>query len=226
MPLGEDWPRGAIFDCDGLLVDTQRCWEAAYRAAVDEAGAVLGAERFVSLCEALNGASVGLAAELLSDALGREVSAEFLRGALADAVAAEPLRPLPGAARLLTALDGKLPLAVASNAPAAVVDATLRGAGLRHCFSHVVSAEQVAAPKPDPAVYLEACHRLSIEPATAVAFEDSAMGAAAARAAGLFLIGVPSERIAGVEAEIEAASLWDQKILDLLGLGQVSATGG
>ncbi len=208
--------RGAIFDCDGLLVDTQHCWEAAYRAAVDGSGVTVGAERFGALCESLNGASVGIAAERLSRGLGRKIPAAFLQRALEEAIAAAPLRPMAGAARLLAALEGWLPLAVASNAPAAVVDAALRSAGLRDHFSDVVSAEQVAAPKPDPAVYLEACRRLAVEPATAVAFEDSPLGATAARAAGLFLVAVPSEQ-SDFDADVQATSLEDAKILEALG---------
>lgn len=213
---------GAIFDCDGLLVDTRHCWEAAYRAAVVEAGVALSDERFASFCESLNGASVGIAAQRLSGALGREVSEAFLGGALEEAIAQGPLCPLPGVEALLAALSGRLPLAVASNAPAAVVEAALHGAGLRDRFAHVVSAEQVEAPKPDPAVYLEACRRLAIEPAGAVAFEDSAMGATAARAAGLFLVAVPSDGT-DFEAEIKAPSLWDGRIRDALGLDEASA---
>jgi len=214
----DDRPRGAIFDCDGLLVDTRGCWAAAYRAAAEKAGAALRPDRLDSLCESLNGASVGIAAERLSRALGRKISAEFMRGTLIEAVGAEPLRPLPGAERLLAALEGHLPLAVASNAPVAVVELSLRAAGLCHHFAHVVSAEEVAAPKPDPGVYLEACRRLSIEPAEAVAFEDSPLGAAAVRAAGIFLVGVPFERTADFEAEVMVSSLWDPEVLAVLGL--------
>jgi HAD superfamily hydrolase (TIGR01509 family) len=218
-------PQGAIFDCDGLLVDTRRCWATAYRAAAEEAGAALRPDRLDSLCESLNGASVGIAAERLGRALGRKISAEFMRGTLIEAVGTEPLRPLPGAERLLAALEGRLPLAVASNAPVAVVEMSLQAAGLDHYFGHVVSAEEVAAPKPDPGVYLEACRRLSIEPAEAVAFEDSPLGAAAVRAAGIFLVAIPVERTAGFEAEVMVSSLWDPKVLAVLGLDRPTNPG-
>lgn len=209
--------RGAIFDCDGLLVDTRHCWEAAYRAAVAEAGVTLSEERFATLCESLNGASVGIATERLGAALGREVSAAFLGGALEEAITEGPLCPLAGVERLLGELSGKLPLAVASNAPAVVVEAALHGAGLRDHFTHVVTAEQVPAPKPDPAVYREACRRLRVDPVAAVGFEDSPLGAAAARGAGLFLIGVPSEG-SMFDADITATSISDARILEALGL--------
>ena len=112
-----------------------------------------------------------------------------------------------------------MPMAVASNGPRSVVDAILEAAELRDFFSHVISAEEVRAPKPDPAVYLEACRRLSIEPTAAVAFEDSLMGAAAARAAGIFLMAVPSEPC----FELEVKSLGDDRIIDVLGVSGLSA---
>jgi HAD superfamily hydrolase (TIGR01509 family) len=215
-PVGRR-PQGAVFDCDGLLVDTRHCWEAAYRVALAEAGADVSPARFATLCRWLSGASVDLAAEGLSTVLGRDISADLLRDALAKAVARQSLMPMPGAEQLLAVLRGTLPLAVASNAPRPVLDQVLSRAGLRDPFSDLVSADEVAAPKPDPAVYLEACRRLSIDPRRAVALEDSPLGAAAARAAGLFLIAVPSERDAEFDADIVATTLGDPKILAALG---------
>ena len=207
---------GAIFDLDGTLVDTQCCWESAYRAAVRHTGVELAAESWAHLLASLNGASVEIAARRLSAALGCTIAAEFLQLSLAEAVADESLRPMPGAERLLSLLEDRMPLAVASNGPAAVVDAVLQKTELRDFFSHIVSAEEVAAPKPDPSVYLEACRRLALDPADAVAFEDSPMGAAAVRAAGIFLVRVPS----GVSRELEANGLDDQRLIEeLIGTG-------
>jgi beta-phosphoglucomutase-like phosphatase (HAD superfamily) len=72
----------------------------------------------------------------------------------------------------------------------------------------------VAAPKPAPDPYLEACRRLGVEPGPAVvALEDSPTGVAAAKAAGLTVIGVPSiEGIALDEAHHLAESLLDEVV--------------
>lgn len=210
---------GAIFDCDGTLVDTRRCWEFAYRAAIGQAGAKPSVDGWVRLLASLNGASVEIAAERLSAGLGCSISVDFLHLALAEAVAAESLRPMPGAGRLLSLLQGRMPLAVASNGPGAMVDAVLRATELRDFFSHIVSAEEVDAPKPDPGVYLEACRRLSVDPPNVVAFEDSPMGAAAVRAAGIFLVRIPSD--AG--CELEASSLGDDRIIEALGVAGLTS---
>lgn len=208
-------PRAAVFDCDGLLVDTRACWSEAYLAAAAEAGASLSADGLERLSGALDGASVELAAAELSRALGAEIPAAAIHRALREEVEAQPHEPLPGARALLASLERRLPLAVASNGPADVVDAILRRAGLRHFFGQVVTAEEVAAPKPDPAVYLEACRRLAVEPGAAVAFEDSALGAASARAAGLFVVGVPSGPDP-FDADRTAAGLSDPELLECL----------
>ncbi len=83
--------------------------------------------------------------------------------------------------------------------------------GFADRFDVVLSAHEVAAPKPAPDPYLEACRRLGVEPGPAViALEDSPTGVAAARAAGLTVIGVPSlEGIELAEAHHVAASLLD-----------------
>ena len=65
-------------------------------------------------------------------------------------------------------------------------------------------------------MYLAACEALGVAPADAVAFEDSPPGAAAARAAGMFVIAVPSEGIHELEADLVLGSLLD---LDLAVLG-------
>ena len=108
---------------------------------------------------------------------------------------------------------------MASNSPHALVDASLRSAGLTGAFGAVVSAQDVDHGKPAPDVYLEACRRLDADPAGSVAFEDSPTGVAAARAAGLHVIGVPS--LAGVElpaAHAVASSLRTSSVYAAVGL--------
>jgi beta-phosphoglucomutase-like phosphatase (HAD superfamily) len=87
-------------------------------------------------------------------------------------------------------------------------------------FDVVVSAHEVAAPKPAPDPYLEACRRLGGEAGpSVVALEDSLAGVAAARAAGLTVIGIPSlEGLELVEAHEIAESLLDAVVARRLAL--------
>jgi HAD superfamily hydrolase (TIGR01509 family) len=99
----------------------------------------------------------------------------------------------PGAVELVTALaDRGTPIGVASNSPRAIVDRALDFSILDVPFGVVLGGDEVDNPKPAPDLYLAACRGLGADPARAVALEDSPPGVAAAKAAGLTVIGVPS----------------------------------
>ena len=118
-----------------------------------------------------------------------------------------------GARELLHALRERgTPIGLVSNSPLAFVRRSLEIVGFEDRFDVVVSAHETAAPKPAPDPYLEACRRLGVEPGPAVvALEDSPTGVAAARAAGLTVIGIPSvEGVALEEAHHIAESLLDE----------------
>ena len=115
--------------------------------------------------------------------------------------------PMPGVVALLDALEGVVPLAVASNNAEPIVRAALDAVGLAARFSAVVCAGGPYAGKPAPDVYLAAAAAIGADPARSVAFEDSATGATAAQAAGCFTIGVPSFAGTALPAHATYASL-------------------
>jgi HAD superfamily hydrolase (TIGR01509 family) len=203
-----------VFDCDGLMIDSAVCWHRAY----EKVAAELGRSLSVIDLAPLTGASVARAARHLGRELNTRVDEERLRRALGDTFAAHPPGPLPGVHALVAALGARIPLAVASNAPRDLVITVLDGLEIRAAFDAVVSAEETAADKPAPDVYLEACRRLGVAPSDAIAFEDSPVGADAARAAGLVVVGVPSRRDMRIDADLKVSSLRDQRLLEYLGL--------
>jgi uncharacterized protein len=192
-------PRAAVFDLDGLLVDTHACWQAAFAAADD------GAERALPA-----GLSVADAASELG-----VPAAEVERLLLEQAQLLEP-GPMPGGPELLALLRRWLPLAVASNGPRSVVEHLLVRLELLPFFDAVVTADDVAAAKPAPDVYLEACRRLGVEASEVVAFEDSPIGVEAARAAGTFVIGVPADGDGLPEAHLVVRGLDDSGIVSAM----------
>jgi HAD superfamily hydrolase (TIGR01509 family) len=129
--------------------------------------------------------------------------------------------PMPGAAELVRELRGRgVPVAVASNTPGRLVRAALAAADVAQLFEVVVTADGVAEPKPSPDVYLRACELLGASPAAAIGLEDSPTGVAAARAAGMYVIGVPS--FPGVlldEADLVAPTLEHEAVRRALGVG-------
>ena len=82
----------------------------------------------------------------------------------------------------------------------------------------VLGGDEVANPKPAPDIYAAACERLGASPARAVALEDSPTGVAAAMAAGMYVIGVPSLRGVVLRAHLTASSLSEPSVRQALGL--------
>jgi HAD superfamily hydrolase (TIGR01509 family) len=104
-------------------------------------------------------------------------------------------------------LDGHsgTPMAVASNAEPANVEFILKQACLAGYFRAIVDGHQVERPKPYPDVYLRAANLIGIAPADCIVFEDSLMGAKAARAAGMRVVGVTTthSKLPGADLLIE-----------------------
>lgn len=189
-----------IFDLDGVLVDTEPGWRRAETELLRRHGdAYTEADAAASL-----GAPVDVVVARYADRLrlsgGDRVR---LRGELMELARAEyglsvPVRP--GAIELLVALHGQIPLGVASNTPRELVVRALNASGLAGYFDVVVTAEDVAHPKPAPDIYLAACQRLDVEPSEAIALEDSAPGIEAGRQAGLTVVAIPPDDRVDVSA--------------------------
>jgi HAD superfamily hydrolase (TIGR01509 family) len=202
-----------VFDCDGVLLDTARTWRRAYEAALRARERRISASQLV----ALNGASVSRAAAELG------LPADELGATLVQTLASEPLIVMPGVRKLLRRLHGDFPIAVATNSPRALVESALDRAGLVVYLDAIVSAE-TSRDKPAPDVYLEACRALSVAPREAVAVEDSPVGVSAARAAGLTVVYVPSNRHAAAIADLVVPDLRDRRLLNLFANGPPTAS--
>jgi HAD superfamily hydrolase (TIGR01509 family) len=203
---------GIVFDNDGLLLDTEPCWTRAQERVFERHGRTFDLEAK----RALVGTAPVTAAPALERLLelpgqGAEVSAEMYDLAM-DEISAGA-EPRPGALELLNALGGRWPLAVASNAPRRHLLAGLTRVGLLDAFEVKLGVEDVRLPKPAPDLYLRACELLDVAPERSVALEDSPPGVAAARAARLFVIGVPSVPGVVLEADRVFDSLADPLVL-------------
>ena len=206
-------PTAVVFDNDGLLLDTESVWTRAEQDLFERRG--------MEFTPADKRELVGTSAEIAGGVLERRLAepgrAAELIEELNELVVAElehGVEAMVGARELLHALRERgTPIGLVSNSPLAFVRRSLEIAGFEDRFDVVVSAHEVAAPKPAPDPYLEACRRLGVEAGPAVVLEDSPTGVAAARAAGLTVIGIPS--VAGValeEAHLIAASLEDEVV--------------
>ena len=189
---------GIVFDNDGLLLDTEPCWTRAQEQVFARHGRVFD----LDAKQALVGTAPETATRVLERLLpgnGAQASAEMYDLAV-DEIAAGA-EPRPGALELVQALRGRWPLGIASNAPRRHLLTGLGRVGVKDAFDVVIAVDDVGVPKPAPDLYLRVCELLGINPQRSVALEDSPPGVAAARAAGLIVIGVPS--ISGVELDAD-----------------------
>lgn len=203
-------PSAAVFDCDGLLLDTEPLWTIGEERLFRRYGRVFTPDAKRALLGKSGPSAGGVLASLLGQP-GRDLA--LVEELLAECEAAMPAAmPMPGARDLVDRLRGRLPLAAASNSPRRLLEPAMRGAGFGTEFEAVLTVEDVANPKPAPDLYLAACRRLGVDPALAVALEDSPTGVASARAAGLWVIGVPSYPGIELDADLVADSLVDPRV--------------
>jgi HAD superfamily hydrolase (TIGR01509 family) len=213
-------PQAVIFDNDGLLLDTEDTWTRAEEALFARRGRVFTIEHKRSLL----GSAGADAARKLEAMLEKPGEGGRLMDELQGLVMEEALggvTPRPGALELVERLrEAGVPIAVASNSRREFVERVLGSAGLLDGrFQAVVSAEEVAHPKPAPDVYLEAARRLGADPTSCTALEDSPTGVAAAITAGMKVIGVPYFPDAELPGcDLQAKSLADPEVSKALGL--------
>jgi HAD superfamily hydrolase (TIGR01509 family) len=184
--------KAAIFDMDGLLIDSEPLWQAAEIAVFRSVGVMLTRE----LCRDTMGLRVD---EVVSYWYGKfpwrsaslkAVEKEIL--AVVGRLVIERGEPMPGAkevVELLRAANYKL--AVASSSPMGLIVASLEKFGLTDYFSVLHSADAEEEGKPHPGVYVSTITRLGASPSDCIAFEDSVVGVRAAKAAGAQVIAVP-----------------------------------
>src|ERR671923_1616737 len=146
-----------VFDNDGLLLDTEAAWTRAEEDLFARRGRTFTSEHK----RALIGSSRTTSALMLEAMLDRPGEGEALADELHDLVMVEAragVPPRPGALELIDALrTAGVPLAVASNSRREFVERVLEGAGLLNGrFTAVVTADDVAEPKPAPDLYLAA----------------------------------------------------------------------
>ena len=161
MPTG--LPAAVVFDNDGLLLDTESVWT---RAEEDLFG-LRGLEFTPADKLELVGTSAEIAGGILERRLGEPGRAAELIEELNELVVAElehGVEAMLGARELLERLgEHGVPLGLVSNSPLRFVKRSIELAGFEKHFDVVLSAHEVAAPKPAPDPYLEACRRLGVE---------------------------------------------------------------
>jgi len=182
--------KAVVFDLDGVLIDSEPVWEQVRRGLVAERGGHWSpdAQRRIM------GMSTPEWARYLSEDLGVGLPPDQVATMVVDRMAARYAEHVPlmdGAVDAVHRIAARWPLGVASSAPAVLIQTVLKAAGLRSCFSVVMSTEQVAHGKPAPDIYLAVAAELGVPPGDCAAVEDSSNGLRSAAAAGLRVVAIP-----------------------------------
>ncbi|MFI7558022.1 HAD family hydrolase [Micromonospora echinaurantiaca] len=191
-----------MFDCDGVLADTDDAWAEAERMLCERhAGLFTDELRASTHGLSMRDTVVRLAAHMAVPPATEQLEAELIDLA-AERIQAH-LVPLPGAVDLVTTVAAALPVAVASNTPRAILNVILGSIGLLDRLDTSLAGDEVTHPKPASDIYVTAAARLGVTPAEVVVIEDSPTGVRAARLAGCRVLGVEAPgrpRLADVEA--------------------------
>ncbi|MES2207149.1 MAG: HAD family phosphatase [Pseudomonadota bacterium] len=180
-----------IFDCDGVLVDSERL---AHRIAM---------EQFLSLglnvsYDDILGKAVKDIVQMITERTKRDVPPEWIYQwaiSIANGFIRE-LQPVSGIQALLDTLKkrGHL-IGVASQSQLPRIQLSLHVTGLEQYFDkHIYSASMVAKPKPSPDIFLYAAASMGVDPSTCIVVEDSPLGVQAACAAGMKVYGYAADQ--------------------------------
>ncbi len=214
-------PELVVFDCDGVLVDS----EPIANRVMAEAVAALGWPLSAADCIVrFKGHHFDTIIAVIEDRLGRPVPADWLPNlrAATDAAFERELQPVPGVLKALDALaESGLATCVASQGPPEKMAVSLGVTGLRARFEgRIFSAYQVERGKPHPDLFLFAARTMGVAPRACVVIEDSPLGVTAARAAGMAVLGFAPKGDGADLATAGAALFRDMAELPgLLGLG-------
>lgn len=216
--------KAAIFDLDGLLVDSEPLWRQGEREVFAEIGLMLSDDDCRSTMGMRCDAVVALWYQRCPwpnespDEVQKRIEARVLALMRAQGQA------MPGVGHALDLVESiGCRLAVASSSNQMLIDGALERLGILDRFQARCTAFDEEYGKPHPAVFLAAARQLGVDPRTCIAFEDSPPGVESARRAGMKVVAVPDaehQEHPGFDgADIVLESLVDLRLEHLLDLG-------
>jgi HAD superfamily hydrolase (TIGR01509 family) len=207
----------AVFDFDETIIDLEPQHTAAHAALCREQGS-----DYAAMPESFR---LGSGRRIIDDI--RDMRAHFgwsaaeeelfaRRQELFDAVCrSSELVLMEGVRDMVVALrDRGLTLAITSSAVASSIEAILERLELRASFSLIVDGSEVVRGKPDPEAYLLTARRLGLPPARCLVFEDSHVGVAAAKRAGMFCVAVRNPH-AQIRQDLSGADVVVESMVEL-----------
>jgi len=184
--------KAAIFDMDGLMIDTEPMYKRAWQGAAKELGYEIEDSFYLNLIGRTNIESESM----LRDNFGSEFPIERFRALWnskwSDEAAESGIPKKPGIVELLFWLESSnIRVAVATSNGIEYASLCLSNTGLSEKFEHIVTGDTVTNGKPAPDIFLEAASRLGVAPEDCIALEDSEAGVLSANSAGMRVYLVP-----------------------------------
>ena len=175
--------RGAIFDMDGTLFDTEKYYRKAWFDAAPE----FGEEPNIAFTEAVSGTSSGEEFVRIIKSFYPNIDAEAYLNRVIELVhdwSEKSLIVMEGVENILTFLKSNgIKMAVASSSPTELIERNLRRTNLRGYFESIVGGDQVSNGKPAPDIFLLAAKKINLPASDCYVFEDSRNGIKAANVA-------------------------------------------
>jgi HAD superfamily hydrolase (TIGR01509 family) len=178
-----------LFDLDGTVADSMPLHFIAWTDAVKKYGATFPEALFYGW----GGVPPLRVVELLNEKFGYTMDPETVV-AYKEAqyiLGIDNVQPIASVLAHVTAMHGKIPLAIVSGSPREGIGKTLAALKLSDTFDVIVGAEDYSKGKPDPEPFLTAAKLLGVDPAKCLVFEDADAGIASAEAAGMKWVRVP-----------------------------------
>jgi HAD superfamily hydrolase (TIGR01509 family) len=176
-----------IFDCDGVLIDSEIIACRTDATCLAEVGIAMTTEEVLERYVGISAKAMFADIEARTGVTLPTDFAQTLQRRIAEAFDAE-LTAMPGIEQALATLTSKI--CVASSSAPERLRQSLSGVGLLHYFEpHIFSASQVASGKPAPDLFLFAAQQMHIDPTLCLVIEDSVAGVEAAVAAGMHVLG-------------------------------------
>ncbi len=181
--------RAAIFDWDGVIVDSSDYHEESWERLAAEENRDLPPNHFKKGFGMRNHVIIPDILEWTDDPEEIERLHNRKGELYREIVAEKGLSPLPGVESFLQELhEADVPCAVGSSTERDNITFALQNMGMRDDFGAIVAGEDVENGKPDPEVFLTAAEKLSVPPASCIVFEDAHVGIEAGKAAGMKVI--------------------------------------
>lgn len=217
------YPESVIFDFDGVIVNSEPLHYRAFQAVLEPLGLGFGWQDY---CDVYMGfddrdafrEAFSVGKEQLTDNRLEQLIAQ--KAEIFQRIITANVPPYPGVVELIRHLhDKNIPIAICSGALLSDIEPILHNLKIAHCFSFIVTAEDVAKSKPDPACYQLTFERLRAKyqqltmPSASLAIEDTPAGIAAAKGAALQVVAVTNSYPSG---QLQQADILVSELTELI----------